>query len=44
VGRRKITVKQSSAESLAAIAWYIESKELVVAAEKFTDSIYDHFY
>src|SRR5690348_4151328 len=43
MGSRKITVKQSAAESIAAIAWYIESKGLVRTAEKFTDDVYDYF-
>ena len=42
MGRRKISVKQSAADSIAAIAWFIKSKGLVTTAEKFTDSIYDH--
>lgn len=33
MGRRKINVKQSAAESIAAIAWYIESKGLLATAE-----------
>ena len=43
MGLRKITVKQSAAENIAAIAWYIESKGLVATAEKFTDNVYDYF-
>jgi hypothetical protein len=43
MGSRKVTVKQSAAESIAAIAWFIESKGLVVTAEKFTDNVYDFF-
>lgn len=41
MGNRKITIKESVAESIAAIALFIESKGLVVTAEKFTDNIYD---
>lgn len=41
MGNRKITIKESVAESIAAISWFIESKGLVVTAEKFTDNIYD---
>ena len=33
MGARKITVKESAAESIAAIAWFIESKGLITAAE-----------
>lgn len=43
MGRRKIVIKQSVAESIAAIAWYIESKGLVATAEKFADNVYDYF-
>lgn len=43
MGGRKVTVKQSAAESIASIAWYIESKGLVATAEKFTDDVYDYF-
>jgi len=41
MGSRKISVKQSAADNIAAIAWYIESKGLVRTAEKFTDDVYD---
>lgn len=43
MGNRKVTVKRSVAQSIATIAWYIESKGMVATAEKFTDSIYDYF-
>ncbi|MEO8712014.1 MAG: hypothetical protein ABI405_07830 [Parafilimonas sp.] len=43
MGNRKITVKQSVAESIASIAWFIESKGLIATAEKFSDNIYDYF-
>ena len=43
MGSRKVTIKQSVAESIASIAWYIESKGLIVTAEKFTDEVYDYF-
>lgn len=43
MGGRKITVKQSAAESIAAIAWYVESKGLLATAEKFADDAYDFF-
>jgi hypothetical protein len=43
MGIRKISVKQSAAESIAAIAWYIESQGLIATAEKFTDNVYDYF-
>lgn len=34
MGQRKINVKQSAADNIAAIAWYIESKGLIATAEK----------
>lgn len=42
MGRREVTVKETVADSIAAIAWYIESKGLIAAAENFTDDVYDH--
>ncbi len=41
MGRRKITIRQSVAESIAEAAWFIESKGLVATAEKFSDAVYD---
>ena len=43
MGKRKIIVKQSVANSIANIAFYIESKGMLLAAENFSDSIYDFF-
>jgi len=43
MGLRKITVKQSVAESIAAIAWFIESKGMIATAERFSDQVYDYF-
>jgi hypothetical protein len=43
MGGRKISVKQSAADNIAAIAWFIESKGLIRTAEKFTDDVYDFF-
>ncbi|MGN6618619.1 MAG: hypothetical protein ACTHJ5_15715 [Ilyomonas sp.] len=43
MGKRKVTVKESVAESIAAVAWYIESKGMVATAEKFSDEVYDYF-
>ena len=43
MGIRKVTVKKSAAESIAAIALYIESKGMVATAEKFADTVYDYF-
>lgn len=41
MGSRKISVKQSAADSIAEIAWFIESKVMVKTAEKFSDEVYD---
>ena len=43
MGIRKIIVKQSAAESIAAVAWFIESKGMIATANKFTDNAYDYF-
>ena len=43
MGSRKVIVKQSAADDIAAIAWFIESKGLLATAEKFADNIYDYF-
>ncbi len=43
MGYRKVIVKQTAAENIAAIAWFIESKGLIATAEKFTDGVYDYF-
>jgi hypothetical protein len=40
---REVTVKETVADSIAEIAWYIESKGLVATAEKFADEVYDFF-
>jgi plasmid stabilization system protein ParE len=42
MGRRKIIVKQTAADSIAAIAWFIESTGLIATADKFTDDVYDY--
>lgn len=41
MGRREIVVKETAAENISEIAWYIESQGLPATAEKFTDDIYD---
>lgn len=41
MGGRKIIIRQSVAESIAKIAWFIESKGMVATAEKFSDAVYD---
>ncbi len=43
MGRRKIEVRTSAAESVAAISWYIESKGMLATAEKFADAVYNYF-
>jgi hypothetical protein len=42
MGSRKVVVKKSAADNIAAIAWYIESKGLIATADKFVDNVYDH--
>jgi len=42
MGSRKIIVKQSAADNIASIAWFIESKDMVATAEKFADDAYDY--
>ena len=43
MGRRKVTVKETVAGSIAEIAWYIQSKGLIATAENFADGVYDFF-
>ena len=43
MGRRKVIIKKSAAQSIAAIALYIESKGMTATAEKFADAVYDYF-
>jgi plasmid stabilization system protein ParE len=43
VGQREVIIKESVADSIAEIAWYIESKGMVATAEKYADDIYDFF-
>ncbi len=43
MGQREVIIKESVADSIAEIAWYIESKGLVTTAEKFADDVYDFF-
>jgi len=43
VGQREVIIKESVANSIAEIAWFIESKGLVATAEKFSDQVYDFF-
>jgi hypothetical protein len=41
MGKRRVIVKQSTAKSIAEIAWFIESKGLTLTAERFSDTVYD---
>ena len=41
MGIRKISVRQSVADNISSVAWFIESKGMVKTAEKFVDTIYD---
>jgi hypothetical protein len=41
MGFRKIIVRQSAAESIAGISWYLESEGLLATVEKFSDDAYD---
>ena len=41
MGRRRISIKESVANSIAQVAWYIESKGLANTAELFADEVYD---
>jgi hypothetical protein len=41
MGSRKIIIKQSVAESIAEVSWYLESEGFPATAEKFADDIYD---
>lgn len=43
MGHREVIVKQSVADSIAEISWFIESKGMVATAEKFADNVYDFF-
>jgi len=41
MGERKIVIRESVTESIAEIAWFIESKGLPSTAEKFSDDTYN---
>lgn len=41
MGQREVIIKASVADSIAEIAWFIESKGLVATADKFVDAVYD---
>ncbi len=43
MGKRKVIIKQSVSESIADIAWFIESKGMVATADKFADSVHEYF-
>jgi hypothetical protein len=44
MGNRKITIKQSAADSIAEIAWFVKSKGMVKTAGKFSDEVYDFIF
>jgi hypothetical protein len=44
MGSRKITIKQSAADSIAEIAWFVQSKGIVKTAEKFSDDAHDFIF
>lgn len=41
MGHRQVVIKQSAADAISEISWFIESEGLVATAEKFADDIYD---
>jgi plasmid stabilization system protein ParE len=41
MGIRKVKVLQSASESIAAVAFFVESKGLTSTALRFSDSVYD---
>ena len=43
MGSRKVIVKQTAADNIAAIAWYVESKGMIATADKFADDVYNYF-
>ena len=43
MGKRKVIIKQSVAQRVAEISWFIESQGMIATAENFTDSTYDFF-
>lgn len=43
MGKRKVIIKETVADSIAEVAWFIESKGLIATAEDFADSVYDFF-
>ncbi len=41
MGKRKIIIRESAAKSIAEAAWFIESKGMIITAEKFNVAVYD---
>lgn len=41
MGIRKLIIRESVADSIADVAWFIESKGMVKTAEKFANEVYD---
>lgn len=43
MGKRKVIIGISASRSIAEISFFIESKGMLLTAEKFTDSVHDFF-
>ncbi|MEP6845181.1 MAG: hypothetical protein ABI861_04230 [Panacibacter sp.] len=43
MGSRKVIIKQSVADNIAAISWFIELKGMAATAEKFEDDAFYYF-
>ena len=44
MGSRKIIVKQSAADSIAEIAWFVQSKGMIKTAVNFSDNAYKFIF
>ncbi len=44
MGSRKLSIKQSAADSIAEIAWFIQSGGMIKTAENFSDDVYDFIF
>ncbi len=44
MGYKKIIVQKQVANSIAGIAWYIESKGILKTADIFCDAVYDYIF
>lgn len=43
MGKRKVSILEPAATSIAEIAWFIESKGLPQTAKKFVDEVFEFF-